>query len=352
MEWKYFNREEQEYLQNAKSLNDKMNMFNNSFIARFPKDKLTLNFQVIFGYEPIKMINNYCEDKLSFSDKFYYTLIMFLLKRFFDFDILKLKKDNKFIDIIIIKLIDNLEKKDIVELSKEILNELVDILFEPDIPSNMMYQGRINYKEKKRENIAKIFQFCISCPLLKGSATIKPKGNTLDGDYSYEHKLKEINNFLNDWLVPDISDNENKLPLDKNNTKSKEDNIQDEHEEKYKAIYDSLKKYITYASAEKIKKIIQYKINNETINSKHNKLYFALVKNKVLEAAKIGKCFCLNKSEITHFIRLNEDGKRTKISKTIPTVNLEVLTEGIDKVLIKIRNEYLHEIDPKVFPEI
>lgn len=99
MERKYFNSEEQEYLQNVKSLNEKINIFNNSYIASFPKDKENLNFQTAFRYEPIKMINIYYENKLSFSDKFYYALIMFLMKRFFDFDILTLKK---IIDLLIL----------------------------------------------------------------------------------------------------------------------------------------------------------------------------------------------------------------------------------------------------------
>lgn len=348
MERKYFNSEEQEYLQNVKSLNEKINIFNNSYIASFPKDKENLNFQTAFRYEPIKMINIYYENKLSFSDKFYYALIMFLMKRFFDFDILTLKKNNRFIDIIIIKLINNLRENDIVELSKEILNELVDILYKEDILYTFIDQG----KEKKRENIANIFECCISSPLLKGSAIIKPKGNTFDGDFSYEHKLEQINNFLNDWLAPNTStkiiDNEEILHLAKNNDKSKEEDIPDLHEDKYKAIHNLLKDYITHASSNKIKAIINYKINNKNFNNIDGRSYFIMKSNIKRDICKFAQCFNITLKEAEKIFKTTNKKPINLNPKDSVSINM-LDPSDFEKALIEVRNECLHKINPEKF---
>ena len=164
------------------------------------------------------------------------------------------------------------------------------------------------------------------------------------------------NNFPDDYL--DIFDNLVKETINPNNKieivydkQEKENNI-DVHEDKYKEIYKLLKDYITNASADKIKKIIQYKINTELINPTHNKTFFALQENIVTSAAKIGYCFCLKNNEIRHFIRFGEDGKRLKITKTIPNGKVVKGVSDLDNKLITIRNDYLHEIDPNVFPLI
>ena len=113
-----------------------------------------------------------------------------------------------------------------------------------------------------------------------------------------------------------------------------------------------LKDYITHASSDTIKKIIQYKINNDKLLD-YNKTYIALESFKLVNAKKIGICFSLINNEIKHFIRMKEEnGKYKLISKRLPSDTKIYGGIDLDDVLLTIRNDYLHEINPKVYPLI
>lgn len=132
----------------------------------------------------------------------------------------------------------------------------------------------------------------------------------------------------------------------------KKENKIDKHEDKYLAIYKLLKDYITHASSDTIKKIIQYKINNDKLLD-YNKTYIALESFKLVNAKKIGICFSLINNEIKHFIRMKEEnGKYKLISKRLPSDTKIYGGIDLDDVLLTIRNDYLHEINPKVYPLI
>lgn len=315
----------------------------------------------------IELINNHIDSKINFYAFYLYSIIEIIAKKHLHFylkykyyiDIVKYKLynyENKEIDklnsfgeqilkeLSKIALFQDRKDIDILDGFTEVFNEQIDIAinkYKYFIDNNYIFQTFDEFKN----------QPSMQRDLLNGAYTENFEFS-LFAEIKQKNEDRVINIKSREPLETNFSDNENKLPLDKNNTKSKEDNIQDEHDDKYKEIYKLLKNSISYASSEKIKKIIQYKINHESINPMYNKTYFVLKENIVANAAKIGYCFGLKNNEIIHFIRLSVDGKRQKITKTIPNGKVVKGADELDNIIIAIRNEYLHEIDPKVFPKI
>jgi len=279
------------------------------------------------------------------------SIIEYLIRRYFYFDIEKFINERYFINIIQYKVLDEMShidrevKLDVTYCKKfgsfivkgrSILRDLIDILYDFN-----------NLNNETKDTI--IERILLSYNLLYKHFT-ENEINPFDNSIIYEQYFSIEEEVIFDYYFNEQKKAENML-IESDLKKETEKNI-DEHEDKYKAIYDLLKDYITYASPEKIKKIIQYKINKEIITKEYNKTYFVLQENKVLNAAKIGYCFCLKKDEITHFIRIKEKGNRIKINKSIPNEKIIRGVSPLDNTLIKIRNEYLYEIDPNVFPLI
>lgn len=194
-------------------------------------------------------------------------------------------------------------------------------------------------------------------PDLEAYKNAFPDERELNIYYKYSYYIisiaKIISEAVNNYLI--IDSNPKKIKV---NIKEKEENINDPHKDKYNDIFKLLNDSITYASPEKIGKIIQYKIKktydiNTSINPTYNKSFFCLSSKVIINAAKIGMCFELNNNEIRHFIRLLEENNTKKqITGRIPKVDKLNTTNDLERILITIRNEYLHEIDPNVFPII
>lgn len=383
MEYKIFTKAEQDYLINLKRYSDNYDggeyncneykEFNNNFLSLYEDKLKKLGIEISYSINLVEVINYKFEKKITSPDKFSYSLILFLINRFFYFDLFKLKLENKFIDILILKFIENYEKINSAFLSYSILNELVSLIY-PTYGYVIPLDEGI---QRKRQNILKLYNLCSSSHDLVETSFIETDSRSIHL-YDYNFTFLCINTFLNDWLIPNELitnfNNDMVMPITTNNieirgkAKSEKNNIEivekivkanldekiekDEHEDKYIAIYKILKEYTTYISPEKIKKIIQYKINNDLITPNYIKTYFALQFNKLIEAEKIGFCFGFSNDEIRHFIRYSDGQKKEIINKRINVAKTITGTLEIDIDLLNIRNDYLHKIDPDVFPLI
>lgn len=233
--------------------------------------------------------------------------------------------------------------------SEEYYNKIVEI-FElekvfKDTEENKNYFNLLEFKFKVYNeegvgiyNLEQAYEICKDLSLILGKANaIK----VFESCYQLNPNSQNI-----------VSDDNSNFDIES------EENINDPHKDKYNDIFKLLNDSITYASHEKIGKIIQYKIKktydiNTSINPTYSKSYFCLSSKVIINAAKIGMCFELNNNEIRHFIRLlGENNTKKQITGRIPKEDKLNARYDLDSILITIRNEYLHEIDPKVFPII
>lgn len=297
-----------------------------------------------------------------YNSRVYYLILSYILKKDLEFEIDNYKANRYFIDIIMYILTPN----KILDIFKR-YDEDIDIRYTNFIPSptNINYADRargllidiimivhnnnIDLKERALLHFDLLEEYFLSSEEVYYEAYNRNVIfiDTIVHELIISYNEKQLrNSIIKEQGLIQLDDKSLETSQNSDETNSLESS---NHNAKYVAIHDLLKDYITYSSPAKIDKIIQFKINKETINKKHSKLYFALIKNIIIDAAKIGKCFCLSKEEINHFVRFKKGKTRIKIDKNIPSVELEPLKEGIDKILIKIRNEYLHEINPDIF---
>lgn len=297
-----------------------------------------------------------------YNSRVYYLILSYILKKDLEFEIDNYKANRYFIDIIMYILTPN----KILDIFKR-YDEDIDIRYTNFIPSptNIDYADRargllidiimivhnnnIDLKERALLHFDLLEEYFLSSEEVYYEAYNRNVIfiDTIVHELIISYNEKQLrNSIIKEQGLIQLDDKSLETSQNSDETNSLESS---NHNAKYVAIHDLLKDYITYSSPAKIDKIIQFKINKETINKKHSKLYFALIKNIIIDAAKIGKCFCLSKEEINHFVRFKKGKTRIKIDKNIPSVELEPLKEGIDKILIKIRNEYLHEINPDIF---
>lgn len=297
-----------------------------------------------------------------YNSRVYYLILSYILKKDLEFEIDNYKANRYFIDIIMYILTPN----KILDIFKR-YDEDIDIRYTNFIPSptNINYADRArgllidiimivrhydsDLKERALLHFDLLEEYFLSSEEVYYEAYNRDVIfiDTIVHELIISYNEKQLrNSIIKEQGLIQLDDKSLETSQNSDETNSLESS---NHNAKYVAIHDLLKDYITYSSPKKIDKIIQFKINKETINKKHSKLYFALINNIIIDAAKIGKCFCLSKEEINHFVRFKKGKTRIKIDKNIPSVELEPLKEGIDKILIKIRNEYLHEINPDIF---
>ncbi|MDD4704081.1 MAG: hypothetical protein PHE28_07105 [Bacteroidales bacterium] len=304
--------------------------------------------------------NNYNEYYLA---RVYYLILSYILKKDLEFEIDNYKANRYFLDIIIDTLTPNKEfnifrivdedyynnrntsfipNRDVICYSNRARGIIEDIV-------NIVRHYDSDLKERALLHFDLLEEYFLSSEEVYYEAYNRDVIfiDTIVHELIISYNEKQLrNSIIKEQGLIQLDDKSLETSQNSDETNSLESS---NHNAKYVAIHDLLKDYITYSSPAKIDKIIQFKINKETINKKHSKLYFALIKNITIDAAKIGKCFCLSKEEINHFVRFKKGKTRIKIDKNIPSVELEPLKEGIDKILIKIRNEYLHEINPDIF---
>lgn len=161
----------------------------------------------------------------------------------------------------------------------------------------------------------------------------------------------------NEVMTEEVSIETNESPeLIEDSSVSKEDEI-DKH---CKDIYKLLGDYVTNYSPEKIKTIINHKLNDTPLGiikgTQHIALRYKDKSDRVMiqkDAHKLAECFALSKEAANKFIRMEtKNNKRESIN--FPTkLNDFIASEDYceyNEVLFIIRNGHLNALDPDKFP--